>query len=219
MRKIIQVIAVLSMLVLMAGTAFAEDKETIEEGADLSTVHRLAIAYPWYFPTGAENEPTLEDVLRLADDAAEAKSPKNYELLTYTNIVDFIRADYNLDIRALKRQKAEAQFKKYIDQYADAYVLVTVANNSRTCFFFEVYRVGTGDLLYVFEHTIGRMEHDDIPTYQKCYEQFFRQFDMAIENQQKQFAKQARDEEKQRQKEEQKAMRLDLQEMKVKPAQ
>ena len=219
MRKIFQIITVLSMLVLMAQTAFAEDKETIQEGADLSTVHRLAIAYPWYFPTGEENEPTLEDVLRLADEAGNSKKPsiRNYELLTYGDIVDAIRADYNLDIRALKRAKAEALFKKYIDKYADAYVLVTVANNSRTRFFFEVYQAGTNKMLYVFEHGIGSMEHDDIATYQKCYELFFRQFDMAIENQQKQFAKEAREAEKQRQKEERKAMRLDLQEMKVEP--
>ena len=68
MKKFVQMLLTVCMIVLSAQVAFANaDKVTIQEGADITTVKRIAIAAPLYTPVDekAPNKDMQTHVLRL----------------------------------------------------------------------------------------------------------------------------------------------------------
>ena len=100
-----------------------------------------------------------------------------------------IQSKNNVDLKALDRRQAAKTFKENVADYADAYVILTVANNSRTTFFFDVYKVGTNDLLYTYEIRANGSEPDNVETYTNLCEQFYKHFERAAQAQQKELAK------------------------------
>ena len=82
-------------------------------------------------------------------------------------------------------KKAMEEFKKHVADYADAYVILWVANNSRTSFFFDVYKSGTNELLYTCEVIASKYAKDNEYTFRDLSEQFYKKFDHAAEKQQK----------------------------------
>ncbi len=60
---------------------------------------------------------------------------------------------------------------------------MTVANNSRTTFFFDVYKSGTNELLYTYEISTNRNEKDSDPVFKTLCEQFYKHFDRAVTEQ------------------------------------
>lgn len=186
MRKLVQILVMLSMVVFATQVAFAHsDKETIEEGADLTSIHRLAVASPRYFPVGKE-DPTKE---QLTDIVFKASRVARSYVVSYDSVAEGIRADKNLDIKVLDLKKAEQAFKENVSKYADAYVELWVANNSRTTFFFNVHRAGTNELLYVYEIRANRSDKDNEKTFTTLSEQFYKHFEHAANEQQKKAAK------------------------------
>ena len=61
--------------------------------------------------------------------------------------------------------------------------------NSRTSFFFDVYKAGSNELLYSYQIQANRSEKDDVTTYQNLCEQFYKNFERSIGEQQKKDAK------------------------------
>ena len=186
MKKLVQMLVMLCMVVFATQVAFAHaDKETIPEGADLASIHRLAVAYPKYVPVG-EKDPTTNELAGLIYEAS--KVARCY-VVSYDAVAEGIRMDKNLDIKALDVKKAEKAFKENVSKYADAYVEVWVANNSRTKFFFDVHKSGTNESLYVYEIQANKSDKDDAKTFTVFAEQFYKHFEHAANDQQKKAAK------------------------------
>ena len=182
MRKLVQMLVTLCMIAFATQVAFAEsDRETIEEGADLASIHRLAVAIPKYYPVG-ENAPTLEELTKIVYDGS--KAARCY-VLSYNEVAQGINTDYHLNIKVLDAKKAEKAFKEHVAKYADAYVETWVANNSGTTCFFSVYKAGTNELLYNYEVRASKWSKGDAKTYLSLSEQFYKHFEHAATEQQK----------------------------------
>ncbi|MBR3458605.1 MAG: coenzyme F(420) biosynthesis enzyme, partial [Selenomonadaceae bacterium] len=103
-----------------------------------------------------------------------------------------IRSAGGPDIKVLDRRKAVSEFKAGIGKHADAYVVMTVANNSGIVCFFDVYRAGTNDLLYTYQVGASRFAKNTPDTFKALSEQFFKKFESSAETQQKKEAREAR---------------------------
>ena len=136
MKKIIQMLLIACMVVLGTQVAFANaDKVTVQEGADLTAIHRLAIGSPLYMQV----DPKSPNKDMLTQIVYESSRVARCYVISYDTVAQNIKADQNIDIKALDRRTAAKDFKQYVANYADAYVILTVANDSRTTFFFDVY--------------------------------------------------------------------------------
>ena len=96
-----------------------------------------------------------------------------------------IQKSAGIDIKALDRRQAAKVFKENVAADADAYVVVTVANNSYIVFFFDVYRAGTNELLYTYQIVANRSQKADAETYKLLSEQFYKNFERSANEQAK----------------------------------
>ncbi|MBQ3971915.1 MAG: hypothetical protein II687_06910, partial [Selenomonadaceae bacterium] len=189
-----QMLIVVCMVVFSAQVAFASaDRETIYKDAndqemDLASIHRLAIGLPLYTPVD-EKDPTKEEITQAIYDAS--KVARSY-VISYDEAAESIKKDAGVDIKALDRHKAAPEFKKNIAKYADAYVIVTVANNRGITCFYDIYKSGSDDLLYTYQVVAARSENASVETYKKLSEQFFKSFERSAEDQQKKAEKEAK---------------------------
>ena len=182
MKKLMRLVFVLCLLVFGTQVAFANsDKVTILEGADITGIHRLALAKPLYLPSDTL-APTMDQLIQIEADAS--KVARMY-VIPYTTATESIQTDTKVDITALDRRQAAKVFKENAAKYADAYVVLTVANDSRTSFFFDVYKAGTNELLYTYQIQANRSEKDNVSTYQNFCEQFYKNFERSSTEQQK----------------------------------
>ena len=180
MRKIIQMLVIVCMVVLSTQVAFANaEKETLIEGADITSIHRIAVGAPLYQPVAA-NAPSKDMITKIVYDASRVT--RNH-VVSYDTVADNIRATKGVDVRVLERRQAGKIFKESLGDLADAYVILTVANNSRTSFFFDVFKVGTNELLYSYEIRANKNEGDTEKTYANFCEQFYKHFDRGVEKQ------------------------------------
>ena len=168
MKKLMRLVFVLCLLVFGTQVAFANsDKAPILEGADITGIHRLALAKPLYIPS-SNLAPTMDQLVEIEGDAS--KVARMY-VISYPTAAESIKTDTQVDILALDRHQAAKVFKDNASKYADAYVVLTVANDSRTSFFFDVYKAGTNELLYTYQIQANRSEKDSVSTYQHLCEQ------------------------------------------------
>lgn len=182
MKKIIQLALVLCLVIFSTQVAFANaDKVTLIDGADITGIHRLALAKPLYMQAD-KLAPTMDQLIQIESESS--KVARMY-VIPYDTVAESIKADSNVDIKVLDRHKAAKVFKENAGKYADAYAVLTVANDSRTSFFFDVYRAGTNELLYSYQIQANRSDKDDVSTYQTLCEQFYKNFERSIADQQK----------------------------------
>ena len=188
MKKIVQLFMVLCLVLMSTQVVFANaDKVTVAPGADLVSVHRIAVAAPLYVP--AKGAPSKEELTKVLYDASSVA--RSY-VLSYDTIAQDIQKDATVDIKALDRRQAAKKYKENIAKYADAYVVATVAGNGRTVFFFDVSKAGTDELLYTYEIAANRSEADNIGTYTKLAQQFYKNFERSAVAQQKERQKAAK---------------------------
>ena len=177
MKKLIQLFVIAMIFVMGTQAAFANsDEETIQKGADLTQIHRLALGASLYIPRDKE-APTKANLEKVFDDATKVS---HANIVSYNTIADNINSTKNVDILALDRRTAAKIYKENVADFADAYVILTVANNSRTTFFFDVYKSGTNELLYTYEISTNRNEKDSDPVFKTLCEQFYKHFDRAV---------------------------------------
>lgn len=186
MKKLMQMLLVLCLVVFSTQVAFANsDKVTLVEGADITGIHRLALAKPLYMQTD-KLAPTMDQLIQIESEAS--KVARMY-VIPYDTVAASVKTDTKVDIKALERHQAAKVFKENAGKYADAYVVLTVANDSRTSFFFDVYKAGSNELLYSYQIQANRSEKDNVTTYQNLCEQFYKNFERFIGEQQKKDAK------------------------------
>lgn len=176
MKNIMRLFVVCLMLILGTQVSFANsDKETLQEGADLTSIHRLALAMPLY----QQVEKDAPDKAELSKIFYDASRVSRLSVASYNTVADSINSTKSIDILALDRRTAAKYFKENVADYANAYVVLTVANNSRTSFFFDVYQSGTNQLLYTYEIQANRSEKDSVVTFNNLCEQFYKHLERA----------------------------------------
>ena len=99
MKKIIQMLLIACMVVLGTQVAFANaDKVTVQEGADLTAIHRLAIGSPLYMQV----DPKSPNKDMLTQIVYESSRVARCYVISYDTIAQNIKADQNIDIKALQ---------------------------------------------------------------------------------------------------------------------
>lgn len=180
MRKIFQMLMVVCLVILGTQVAFANaDKVTVQEGADLTAVKRIAIASPLYTQVD-EKAPNKDMLTQIEYDSSRVS---HAYVVSYDAVAEGVKTATDVDMKALDRRQAAKVFKDNVANYADAYVVLTVANNSRTQFFFDVYKAGTNELLYTYQIAANRSEDDSVATFTNYCQQFYKHFDRSVDDQ------------------------------------
>lgn len=190
MKKVFQLLAALFFFGSSSLALAYSDKATVIEGADIVKIERLAVAAPLYMPV--KDAPSMEELVRLLNEAAAVSK---HQVVTYDVMAQNILRDRQVDLYKTDRHVGAKVFRDQVAQYADAYVILTVANNSRTAFFFDVYAAGTNELLYSYQIIADRDDPDDVKTYTEMAQKFYKNFDGSVteaKNQQEKEAKEAR---------------------------
>lgn len=182
MKKYLKILTLVMMFSLISVNASAHsDKETIAEGADLMSVHRIALGWPLYIKA-AETDLSDREIIETVYGAS--KVARTY-ILSYDAAAQEIKNKEKTDILVLDKKKAAETFRNNIKNHADAYVILTIANNSRLTLFFDLYRAGTNELLYTYEIVANKSDKSNKVTYNALSEQFYKHFERAANEQQK----------------------------------
>ncbi len=173
MKKFLTALLMSAML-LTSSIALAAYEDSVEEGVDLTTVRRIAVAYPNYYKM-EEKEPGIEELMREIYEVGKYSSTR--EIISYDEIASAIRRDTGVDIYKLDVVEAEKIFNANVGKYADSYVVATFANNSgRPWIFYYIYNAADQKLMYTYSiqsKLIGKNTKD----YRKSAENFYKQFD------------------------------------------
>ncbi len=181
MKNLIQAVLFICLMLLNMQSALANaDKITIPEDADLVSIKRLALAAPLYTPT--KGAPSKKELL---DAMYDASSVARSYVLSYDMVAADIQNNTSININALDRRQAAKVYKEHIAESADAYVVLTVANNSRIVFFFDIYRSGTNELLYTYQIVANKGEEANTAMYKMLSEQFYKNFERSANEQAK----------------------------------
>lgn len=176
MKKIFTALLLLAIF-FTSTVAMAAYKEEVTEGADIASIKRLAIALPMHYKV-EDAEPTPEEFIQIIFDAS--KAARCY-VISYDEIATNIQRDTGVEIKNLNDTDSRKTYNANISKYADAFVVVTTANNGKKPqFFFEVYDAKSGELVYLLttqSSEIGKNSKD----YRKACENFYNRFDAAAE--------------------------------------
>lgn len=163
---------------LTSSVALAAYEEAIEEDADLTRIHTMAIGMPDFYKM-EEAEPTIDEFTKIL--YASGRDYSTHDIISYEDIAASIRRDTGIDIYGLEAMDAERIYNENIGKYADTYMITTVANNSgKPWLFFYVYNAANSKLLYTYSvqsNTINKTAKD----YRKAAEGFYKQFDQTSE--------------------------------------
>ena len=183
MKRFVQMALVLclTLFAVQAGASPYSDKVTLPEGAVITNVNRLAVGAPLYVQV-EETAPSIEILTQVISDASRIT---HTNIVTYDAVVNGIQTDKGIDLKSLPRRDAAKIFKENVASYADAYIILTVANNSRTTFFFDVYRSSSNELLYTYEVRANKSDGNTVATFSSLSEQFYKNWQRSVEAQNK----------------------------------
>lgn len=181
MKKFVRLFITVCML-LMAQVAFAAEYVSIPEGVDLTWIKSFAIGKPLYTPQ--KSDPTMAELEKVLVKGLDVEG---FKVVAYEDIALDLLRHKNIDLSKMDRRTAAATFVKNTVGVADTYVIVTVARNSRTIFFFDVYKAGTEENLFTFQ--FQAVTNNTIDAYQEIVRDFYRQFSYAQRDQMKKATK------------------------------
>ena len=182
MRLISKILTLVCMLTLWVGVCQAATAETIDNGEELARVQRLAIGYPDYYKM-LEKEPTMNEFIETLFEAGKVSKSN---IISYDEMATKIKRDTGVDIKVIPKIEARKIFKEHVYKYADAYLIVTVANNSRISLFCDVYAVNTNERVYSLQVQGSKSDDNkNAKTYKTMAEEFFRAFDKAVQTEAK----------------------------------
>lgn len=181
MKKIFQLTIFVLMLAVTSMASAASEKSTIEEGADLSNIHKLAIGTTNYYQTDS-NAPTYDEFVDIIYEASKVGR---------TQVIS--NADYRAAAKKISKFKielfepsiAQKMSNQGISDLADAYLVTTIANPNRPNFFFEVYDAKTNQLLYTYQTVLAKTSRKNAKNFQEICETFFKKFDQVAVKQAK----------------------------------
>lgn len=177
-KKFFLHIFLVAMVLFTSAKAFAATEEQIPEGADLTTIKRLAVAYPRHYKLEkVDDEPSIDMLIEMLDNASKST---NFEVVPYAAVVINIKKDTNVDITELEYNELQKAFEDNIANYADAYVTLTTANGiDPTMFLFKIQNAKTGDIMYLLKIS-SRSFTKNARGYNSACELFYKTLDVAI---------------------------------------
>lgn len=176
MKKIFQIFAALCIMMLGTQVSFAWESgshtEDVYDGDALIGINILAIGNPYYTPQSGE--PSREDFTAILYNQA-LKNDKRMDMTykSYIEVCQAINQAEHIDIYRLERHKALSIFKPQIKNYADAYVVATVSNDTRLNVFYEVVNAKTGDVMYVYRKLAPKKAERDEALYTEMTASFY----------------------------------------------
>ena len=165
--------------ILTSTTAFAAVHEQLIDGVDLTKIKRLAVAYPNHYKiSNVSDEPTIEALMEMLGTANQST---RFTVIPYNDIVEVIKKDKNVDITKIDDYKEyNKTFENNIGNYADAYVVLTTANNNDpTTFLFKIQNAQTGDVMYLLQIN-SRSFGKNARGYNSACELFYKTLDLAV---------------------------------------
>lgn len=153
---------------------YKEGQNSVLDAKGFSAVKKIAIAPALYSPKASE--PDWKSAMAAIDTAAEElKKNQTLQVITYDEIADKILRMEGEDITKMNRRQATKIFRKYVADYADAYVEFTITNGSKTCdFFVEVRTAGDNHMLYNYKTGVAGFNGRDIAAYTTASKSVFR---------------------------------------------
>ena len=204
MKKIFQLLIFAVMLVVSAPMALAyTEKPEVQPGADIVSVKAFALAAPEYTPI--EGAPSYQDLIRIQNMTEGVTKRK---IVTYDYISEELFHQMGEDIRQIDRRLAKQIFRNKVENFADSYVLLTVVNGRRkygTAFYFDVFKSHTNELLFSYMIMADKNDPDDEKTYKMMMDKFYKNFEWAVEKQQKEQEKERREAQRKAEREAEKA--------------
>ena len=181
MKKFFLSILTAIAFILTSATVSAAVHEQLIDGVDLTKIRRLAVAYPNHYKFDKiSDEPTVEALIEMLGTAN--KSTK-FTVIPYNDIVEVIKKDKNVDITALDYRESKKTFEENIGNYADAYLVLTTANNDDpTTFLFKIQNAQTGDVMYLLQIN-SRSFGKNARGYNSACELFYKTLDVAMDKQ------------------------------------
>lgn len=148
-----QLLTVLCIMVLGTQFAFAWEngshKEDVYDGDSFMNMTSFVIGNVYFSPQ--EGEPSREDLMEmLYKEAVKANKSGQYTFTSYMDICQEINRKEHIDIYRLNRRKALEIFKEKVKDYADAYIVCTVSNDTRLNIFYDVVDAKTNDVVYSY---------------------------------------------------------------------
>ncbi|MGM9581778.1 MAG: hypothetical protein ACI3U2_11170 [Anaerovibrio sp.] len=195
MKKCLQLLLMLCVLVLGAQSAFAggllggtgvsEDRVYNQDG--MLKIKTLAIAAPIYNGPKSEGEPDVEDLPEILMEGTLADKKGVLKYVSYRDVCQSIKVAKHVDILRLDRKKAFGEYKEAIGKYADAYVIVTVSNGTsmndgtRLNLYFEVFDAKTNQIVYMYHKLAPKSATRDTLLYTEIAKDFYTDFIKAQE--------------------------------------
>ena len=176
-------ILVVAAILLFSTRAFAATNETIVDGVDLTTIKRLAVAYPNHYKAEmTSDEPTIEALIEMLNKSSKAT---HFYVIPYNEVVESIKADTGIDITTLDFRASKETFEDNVGTYADAFVTLTTANNDDpTTFLFKIQNAKTRQMMYLLQINSRALQKNS-KGYTSACELFYKTLDMAIEKAEK----------------------------------
>ena len=173
-------IFIMAALFLMSQTVFAAVAEEFMTDSGLGNVKRLAIAPPNHNKDiSTPKEPNTDELIEILDLERQLK---NFTVISYYDLISAIKNDTGVDITTADFREAEKVLRENIGKYADAYLILTVANANRPAtFFFEVRNANNSDIMYNLINRAGK----ETAGYKTACDEFFKRFDAAVEREMK----------------------------------
>ncbi|TCS77982.1 hypothetical protein [Pectinatus cerevisiiphilus] len=177
-------LAVLTLFFSLA-TVFAAPitKATVmDDSFDLASIHTIAVAAPNYVQTG--NGPTVADLTAaVAQSGFDSKDLQNVTVIPYSIIASNVKKENNVDLQSTDKNTAKKLFKENAAKYADAYLVVTVANDNRVVVFYDLYSAKNDAYLYSYEVIGGGQSDNNIKSYTSFNKLFYKGLSDSIKGQ------------------------------------
>ncbi|WP_196605325.1 hypothetical protein [Pectinatus haikarae] len=179
-------LTVLSLFVsLSAVFAMPATKASLmDESFDLSSIHSIAVAAPNYIQTKTGPAPDAVTAL-IAQTGFDSRDLKNITIIPYSVIAENMKNESGIDLQTSDRNTAKKLFKENAAKYADAYLVVTIANDSRVVLFYDLYSSKTSSYLYSYRVIGGGQGDNNINSYKSFNELFYKGLSDSIKEQHK----------------------------------
>ncbi len=171
------------------GTAAAfaapvEKTVIMDDSFDLSSIHTIAIAMPNYIEN--EKSPKLDEVIKaLAQSGFDSRSVKHLTIIPYSVIAKNIQAETGKDLQTLDKNEAKSLFTAQVKKYADAYLVLTAAKDSRVVMFYDLYSAKDNKYLYSYEVIGGGQGDNNLRSYTTFNDMFYDAFAQSVKDQKK----------------------------------
>lgn len=186
MKKLITIFSLLTIMLFSISTAFAANEKItmMDDSYDLNSIQTLAIYTPNYKPSAlsVERKAKLKDAPELitpdmlTDTILKVANEDGvpYTLVTDKTIIQNIKNNTGVDITTLGNREALNIYKQNVKNYADAYVILTFANDSRVVMFADVYDATDNHWICSYQIIGGDTEDDNLTNYSMFMHKFFR---------------------------------------------